>query len=926
MILTAAIALGDLGIDVAAQTASSPDADASRAAHLQRKIAIYRAEREKIKRGAVSESLWQHGQDLDDFGMQAVEELRDQTLTTMRDVVSATEKGLKEKLGETLFGRMKGSLDGAEAVKKLYDTAKASQNLTNRGTAKLDHVIVQLEALDRPIALAVKGETGSDPLKAIAEGIVGGSLAGLYLVRASAATSDQEKLDYRAKAVKKTSDAVIKGIALDPEWKAAAYGSKAFAEVASRWTVWAVAVNEGMRFKEQAEMLKANAITELNHRIWVTQWELDQVKRREERLAQRERVKEPGGIKFSGSRADDLARMLDVTAVDYDPIRGQLVLVGRRSNHVFELDVFADVLRLAAEKYEPFFSLESSKPEDWDFEPERFARELARAGYSDQRIAARIRRLSPPPIEHEGRLYYYATADEFDRALFARANEGRDITDKLVFSPVWLRHSKVGWILYEADLAIKSVASGFLWRNGAAVPAPVWNIAGFKPEWTHRDRQNAGRANFELDQSVATHDDSARIDLSGVRPMLDVVERRAGTTEDLERTERCLEITNHFREHWREYVDQVPELSRLAIVFRSYVAARFLIKRHPGLAARIQQLPRTPSPEQPPLRTIRPSVLRAAYEGGRLVPIVRGTQGLWDIGGGFGGGIAFKTEKKVAVQRTASLGSYDWVRAARAGAGHRADWIERGDAAAAVVEFEAVDRLPSSRRYVLGLAVAVLATLAAAAAMFLRRLDWQHLAVGATCAHCGRVHETLGWAALAADALALGAVYYVGTLPLVVAAHDASFGVVESLATMLWLAGLTAGLFLLGTLGLTVVARVRKTPRPSGDIVLRLLWGARLMGVFLGTWLLSGGFSADAVGRRFIALLWPLEPVIDGHASPQIGERLLLLVGSPGPIAVAAAMAATGALAAIALRRAVPYMLDTRPLGFESSGGSDAHP
>ncbi len=179
---------------------------------------------------------------------------------------------------------------------------------------------------------------------------------------------------------------------------------------------------------------------------------------------------QPGGIKFSGEHADDLALMLDVTAIDFDPVHNRLVLIGSRSEHPFDLEVFADVLRLAAEKYEPFFSLEPNNAAAWD-ENGTFVARLLRDRYgSSAEVVNRIRTASPPPVVLGDAKYYYATLAQIDPDLDRQDRQSHDLSVKVIFSPSWLRYSKVGWILYRADLAIKGIASGFVMRGSQVVP------------------------------------------------------------------------------------------------------------------------------------------------------------------------------------------------------------------------------------------------------------------------------------------------------------------------------------------------------------------------------------------------------------------------------------------------------------------------
>jgi len=148
-------------------------------------------------------------------------------------------------------------------------------------------------------------------------------------------------------------------------------------------------------------------------------------------------VHQPGGIKFNNQNAEGAALALDVTAVEFDPTHGRLTLVGSKSSQGFDLDVFADVLRLAVEKHEPFFSLNPRSPEDWDTEGARIARALNQRFGGSREIAERIRAVAGPPIHHKGVDYYYAPVSLLDPA--AAADPGQDAHQDLVFSPDWLR-------------------------------------------------------------------------------------------------------------------------------------------------------------------------------------------------------------------------------------------------------------------------------------------------------------------------------------------------------------------------------------------------------------------------------------------------------------------------------------------------------
>jgi len=631
-------------------------------------------------------------------------------------------------------------------------------------------------------------------------------------------------------------------------------------------------------------------------------------------------VKEPGGIKFNGDRADALPLPLDVTAIDYDPARGRMVLVGPKSSEVFDLDVFADVLQLATERYEPFFSLDPSNTEDWDSLGAREFELLRQRYQSADDIARRIRAINPKPIEHDGRQYYYATTEQLDPDLAAEARRGLDITSKLVFSPAWLRYSKLGWMLYEADLAIKSVASGFLNRGSIVVPAPSWQIPGFDPEWIHRDQSNAGRANFELDDDVPLPRKGTRIDLSKIRPKLDVVERKAGTSIDVGRSERTRAISDHFRDHWQDYAREVPEIGRLMVIYRAYVAARFLVKEHPGLAARIRdtRIREMPPPigadDLVPLRVVQPHVIRVAFENGQLVSIVPGEKLYVDLGGGYGGGTAFKFCEQVSVDcpkinikpgTVAAVAPDDWVRGAtRTAAAGGFGWVEQDKQAAAVLEFAANEMSSATMRAVLAVFGLVAAT-GGVAGLFARQFDWQRISQTMTCAHCVRVHATLGCIALVGDIISITTVFYLAALPLMLATQEEGPDLMQMAMAGTLLGGLTAALFIAGTVILSLIAFARNNKLVSTGFVPSLFCGARIVVLGLAVVLLHRGWSGEAVAEQIFAL-----------TSLELGERMVAMLGGPMPIIMALTTGAFAATFVALLRWVGPFLFDSRPLAF----------
>ncbi|HEV8608327.1 MAG TPA: hypothetical protein VGQ99_23535 [Tepidisphaeraceae bacterium] len=630
--------------------------------------------------------------------------------------------------------------------------------------------------------------------------------------------------------------------------------------------------------------------------------------------------KEPGGIKFSGARAEELAATLDVTSIAFDPVRGRIVLVGaKQTEQTFDLDVFADVLRLAAEEYEPFFSLDPSEPGDWDASLTHISKALAKK-YGSEDLARRVRELSPTGIPHGGRIYYYTSVEALDPELAAEANRGRDLTVKLVYSPDWLRYSKVGAILFDGDLAIKAVASGFHDRGGAIEPAFVWGLADFDPVWLHRDDESAGRANFEL-AHAKVREGGMRLDLVDVHPGLYVTGRRAGTNQDLAPSTHDRAITQHFDKHWREYVAQVPEIGRLEMVFRAYVAARFLIERHPGLAARIQAMPREIPPEQPPLRMVMPTVIRVAFEGENAVPLVSGDEGVYDLSLGYGGGVKFGVEpqgaekSRVEVQ-TVPVDSNDWVQGLLAAATYGDEGYSEGlGGGTAVVLYFDSPTLAGMWHLRVVVAVGILVLFAIVIALVLRQFDWQKLASMATCRHCTRIHRRIGQGALLGSAITATAMLYLSLLPLV-GAYDAQWSLPQIVAAAIILLAVTLSFVMLGSLVRLASAAARSdAPRSHGPTT-AMFTGAHVACIAFGAFLFHRGFSGAAIGSNLARLL-----------SPAVVERVFARLGGIEPMAIASLVAAAGSAIAIFMRWAGPYLFDSRPLPlYRAHSHSSAHP
>lgn len=919
--VSCAAAMGAL-CAVAAHGAETTSTDlAERRAGYDRQISAYNEMYDKVERGSVSAAQWQAGQDLREFGLETLRELnwssalRSLSTATKRELESSQEaagplpsgapnaflttRGMLETMpGGDLYSALMKAVDEVNRFNALPDSQKTSK-------ARLDVAIAEGEAISKILLGGDKvfGTNRQNSLKHLNDGI----MSGLHLAAGFASAGDDAaKKRHFAKFLQHSSEATLRqALISNPSLTGPAMVARVNGELLARFSVAGASQFLGTKLVREAELMKENTLSDLRYRMMVADYERDKVIAAQRRAERQERIKEPGGIKFSRQRADDLSLKLDITSIDYDPVRGRLVLSGEKTGQEeFDLATFSDVLRLAIEEHEPFFSMEPSNIADWDFTPTRFA-EGVRRKYTVANLAAKVKALSPLPIVQKDRTFYYATTYDLDPELFASVNEGKDISEKLIFSPNWLRYSQIGWTLYEADMAIKGIAAGFLERWPAVIPSPAWDTPDFNPDWLIRDGA-AGRANFELDEASIL-DANGRLSLGQIRPKLYVTHRKPGTTEeDSVPPPAAQAISDHFTRNWEKYVAEVPELRRLQTVYKMYVAARYVVRDHPGLAERIRALPRTTDwPEQPPLRVIRPSVIRVAYRGERLVPIDDETRAPWDIGGGYGGGAVFKYQEKIAASPSANVPKA-WSSAVLLSSSSTADVDDQGTHGA--IAFEIGDEPLSLRPWRSAAIVgAGLALIAAVLAAVFKVWDWQQLSLRPTCPHCANIHRLTGLLSLPGHAAGTIGLGILAGLPLATALSDVASNeeslFVPAAAAVLVTLGALAVVVLIGTGIQAWIGRFRAGPMAPPSFLTAFFAGTQILGVFVLPVLLYGSLFHGTSGYSYMGLL-----------GRDLGERLMIRLGGVDLIVWGLWILACGQLILLAARWAVPFALGSRPL------------
>lgn len=162
----------------------------------------------------------------------------------------------------------------------------------------------------------------------------------------------------------------------------------------------------------------------------------------------------PGGISFSEAAASRMPINLSLDGILID--KGRLVMTGRSAGDLKRFDA-AQLLtgfRLACTHGDPYFSLDPADPALWKDAGGTEVQTYLR-NYLETQV-------NPPAI------------DPFDDPRIGTASfdnryvEGRSPTlqTKLVFSPEWLRATRFGKVLYDADVLLKVLASGMAMTDG----------------------------------------------------------------------------------------------------------------------------------------------------------------------------------------------------------------------------------------------------------------------------------------------------------------------------------------------------------------------------------------------------------------------------------------------------------------------------
>ncbi|MDP1588913.1 MAG: hypothetical protein Q8M07_14280, partial [Prosthecobacter sp.] len=269
--------------------------------HYEKQLGAYREMRDKVERGHVSEAQWQAGQDIKEFGMQTLRELKwagmMQGLTgaVHKELAPGEGKSPNPKLNDHWFIIVNSVGKGtSEAVKLREDYEKVQKALSElqryqalpenqkHTKEKLDAAITAGEVLKTVLSRAGADKRLGFEKTKVLEQTTGGLLAGLHLAAGFAADNDADREKHFAKYTAGASavllkHALIKNAALVEAGAAGGVQSlgvyaalaQVCGELGARFSVAGFSHHIGSKLVREAELMKENTLSDLSYRIMV---------------------------------------------------------------------------------------------------------------------------------------------------------------------------------------------------------------------------------------------------------------------------------------------------------------------------------------------------------------------------------------------------------------------------------------------------------------------------------------------------------------------------------------------------------------------------------------------------------------------------------------------------------------------------------
>ncbi|WP_194479225.1 hypothetical protein [Bradyrhizobium sp. CCBAU 53338] len=350
----------------------------------------------------------------------------------------------------------------------------------------------------------------------------------------------------------------------------------------------------------------------------------------------------PGGVSISRAAAErmPLGVSLDAAAVS----DGKIILSGHAAQAGMDAALFLSVLRAACTDHDPYFSLDPDDGALWSQQGERASDEFWNRIKAD--FPARLeRKREPAGIE----LQTISALRDYP-VLWKELSAGYpNFRSKLVFQPLWLKETRLGEVLYKADVLLKELSSG------VSILRPGELRARRIPGYLASDTESAARGLLELDsdqkskrpewrgsrlwfdivapqsssetfepQASLPNDASVRslflsrgllrsqtekiqnasyvvqhgnvFDLSQVTPQMFVRVHDPASNKDLSDHDPRLDgLASDVTKRFDTYADAYEELAILRDVVRSYVAAVKIVDANQSLCRALQEQPLLPA-------------------------------------------------------------------------------------------------------------------------------------------------------------------------------------------------------------------------------------------------------------------------------------------------------------------------------------------
>lgn len=350
----------------------------------------------------------------------------------------------------------------------------------------------------------------------------------------------------------------------------------------------------------------------------------------------------PGGISLSRAAADRMPLEIALDASAFSD--GKIVLSGRASKVGIDAALFLTALRAACDDRDPYFSLDPDNGALWSQQGDQASNEFWEKIKKDFPAEAPARAKNALPGVN---IRTVSATQDYAGIWHDISPHYRNFRAKLVFYPEWLRQTRLGEVLYKADVLLKELSSGVSILvpgklRASAIPAYLSAdveyaakglLAGTRDQLAVRPQWRGSRLWFEItpsesptiiineptvsssagdpalrsllqskglirstDQSVHNASFFTRhgsvYDLSQVNPIMFVRVHDHTTNKDLSDHDPRLDgLAADVSTRFDQYAQHYAELGSLREVVRAYIAARKITDANERLCGSLEAMP-----------------------------------------------------------------------------------------------------------------------------------------------------------------------------------------------------------------------------------------------------------------------------------------------------------------------------------------------